>query len=191
MLDSTAAILAALIAATVTVAGWNVTSFLSRRREDRTRRLELTLKHIERQIEELYGPLLSLIVQIRSTWAVQMRLLSEVDQKDRVSTSKSFRIEFFLPLHAEMKGVLSSKLFLVEGGEVPSSFRRYLEHSAEQFLRDHLEEKLALDASVALQAMWPEQLEEEIEATLKELMSQYNECLSDLDPRSPYRVKEA
>ena len=87
-LDSPSAVLVAFIAAMVTAAGWVITNFISRVREDRTRRLELTLAHIERQIEELYGPLLNLIVQIRATWAVQRRLLLEIDQEDRVSTFK-------------------------------------------------------------------------------------------------------
>jgi hypothetical protein len=54
------ALLSALVAATVTLIGWFITSWLAKRREDEARRQEAALKHLERQIEELYGPLLVL-----------------------------------------------------------------------------------------------------------------------------------
>lgn len=53
-----------LITVTITAFGWYVTYFYAKRKEDRTRRLEIQLKYKGQQIEQLYGPLFSLIEQI-------------------------------------------------------------------------------------------------------------------------------
>lgn len=48
------------LAAGVTAIGWVITNYLTKNKEDRVRQLEATKKHLERQIEEFYGPLFNL-----------------------------------------------------------------------------------------------------------------------------------
>lgn len=68
----TVVLIIGLLTAAVTICGWLATHHYTRKREiesraassemaDRTRRLEISLGHIERQIEEFYGPLQSLV----------------------------------------------------------------------------------------------------------------------------------
>src|SRR5690348_15517759 len=91
----------AFIAGAVTIIGWYVTYAYTKSREDRTRRLDINLKFKARQIEELYGPLLSLIEQIFIVWGVRKNVLgagrysSEDDRRIR----EFFWKGYFTPLH--------------------------------------------------------------------------------------------
>jgi hypothetical protein len=71
--------LAILVPAVVAIIGWYATYAYTKKREDRTRRLDLRIKLREQQIEELYGPLLSLIDQIFNVWRVRKTILAGVD----------------------------------------------------------------------------------------------------------------
>src|SRR3954469_15753282 len=104
-------LLLAVVAATVTVFGWFITYFLSKRREDDTRRLERTVRHLERQIEEFYGPLFNLVHQVVIANHVQHKILAGAgsgklgrDQADAVR--RHFRERFFFPVHAEIGQIL-------------------------------------------------------------------------------------
>jgi DNA relaxase NicK len=84
----------ALIAAAVAILGWYVTYAYAKRRDDQTRRTEIRLKHRQRQIEELYGPLLSLIEQIFNICQVRQHILkaekrgvSRLNKKRRFASS--------------------------------------------------------------------------------------------------------
>src|SRR5437868_6543765 len=96
-------VLLALLAAVVTAAGWFVTYFLTKRREDETRRLESSVSRMERQIEEFYGPLFNLIHQVVIANHVQHKILSGAkgmaqEQADRIRGH--FRDHIFFPVHA-------------------------------------------------------------------------------------------
>ena len=65
----------ALITAVVTALGWLVTNLLSQRREERKARLEANLAFVERQLEELYGPLVALIYEGRQVFQELLRTL--------------------------------------------------------------------------------------------------------------------
>ena len=72
-----ATLIAALVAATATAAGWVVSYAYGRRRDAQAKELELRVRYRQRQIEELYGPLFSLIEQVFSAAEVQDRILPE------------------------------------------------------------------------------------------------------------------
>jgi hypothetical protein len=72
-----ATVIAAFIAAVVAVAGWFILSYLTGRREDRTKRLQLTMEHSEKQIGEFYAPLLGLLEQLDTTYRVKERMITQ------------------------------------------------------------------------------------------------------------------
>src|SRR5262249_39912729 len=69
-----ATIVAALIAAIVAVTGWFIAHQLTTRREDRTKRLELTIAHSEKQISEFYAPLDFLLKQLDTIVSVKDKI---------------------------------------------------------------------------------------------------------------------
>src|SRR5690349_19457872 len=100
----------ALVTGVFTGAGWVVTNYLSKKKEDRIGRLEATKRHLERQIEEFYGPLFNLIHQIAVCNHVQDAILTSSDpygnsirsSSDADTVRQFFQDNHFVPLHNEL-----------------------------------------------------------------------------------------
>jgi hypothetical protein len=109
-----------LITGTVTIAGWFVTYLYAKSREDRTRRLDIAVKHRARQIEELYGPLSSLIEQIFSVWRVREKVLKQggYSGEDEARIRQFFWKNYFTPLHDQIGGLLRTKSGVASMGPV-------------------------------------------------------------------------
>lgn len=104
-------VMVALLGAGVTVCGW----FAVRRREDRQRGIERELKYRERQIEEFYGRLFSLMHHILIAEQVQQNFLKYIPDEER-KIRVYFQEKYFRPLHNEMFQILETRLYV--------SFRR-------------------------------------------------------------------
>lgn len=61
-------IVVALIAGAVSAVGWMVNHILTDRRDREQKRTEALLKHVERQLEELYGPMAFLLYEARRAY---------------------------------------------------------------------------------------------------------------------------
>ena len=121
-----ATVIAASIAAIVAILGWFIGSYLIARREDRTKRLQLTMEHSEKQIGEFYAPLLGLLEQLDATFRVKERMIGQ--EPDNAETiSKITYKEYFLPLHREIGEVAYAS---VSGS--PISGGRASEYGVEQ-----------------------------------------------------------
>jgi len=185
--QATATIVGVGLTGVVTAIGWNVSSVLAKRREAETRRVEATVKHIERQIEELYGPLLCLLEQIFNVWTVRENLLypegrasAGVTDPRRSEIISFFRTAYFFPLHEKMRGILASKLYLVEGGSVRESFREYLKHSTQQIVQHRLYTELRVPTDEVRGVPWPRAFDADIRASLNRLMAEHERCLRTL-----------
>lgn len=136
---------AAIVTAFVTVVGW----LYSRYREDQTRRLQASTAYIERQLEEFYGPLFSRLHQIMIARDIEEALLLTADGVPRAEVSldavkkinQYFEETYYTPLHDEVVGIMRTKLHFLEGGEVPDSFYRYLEHVFQKRAQETLYKK--------------------------------------------------
>jgi hypothetical protein len=135
-----ATILAALIAALVAVGGWFAVSWLTTRREDRTRRLALTIQQAEKQISEFYAPLLFLLLRLDTIYRTKMKIENgkpnSVPKLDEVGYK-----EYFLPTHNEIAELLKNKIYLLEGSTVPASLLAYVSH----FTSENLAWRLAAE----------------------------------------------
>src|SRR5262245_5066555 len=96
-------------------------SELSRAAEDRTRRLEGLKRHYERQIEEFYGPLFNMVNQVFVANHVQGEILKRTNPPDSEMVRDYFHTMYFDPMHDEIRQILRTKLYLVEGSEMPES----------------------------------------------------------------------
>jgi hypothetical protein len=115
-----ATVLAALIAAIVAVTGWFIGHQLTTRRDDRTKRLQLTIAQSEKQISEFYAPLVFLLGQLDTIVSVR-------DQIDK-DLGEIMYNEYFLPIHTEIIAILKTKIHLLEGGAIPPSLLTYIAH---------------------------------------------------------------
>jgi hypothetical protein len=164
------AIWVAILGASITVIGW----FVVRWREDRERAIERQMKYCERQIEEFYGPLFSLMHEIFAAEEVQENFIRA--KSDGETTIRSyFQRNYFLPLHAEMIQILKAKLYLVEGADVPPSFAEYLTHACDDRGREEL--KMCPEKSF----QWPKDFQQHLTAGLKAVMQEYDDVINQLE----------
>jgi len=173
-----------LITGTVTVAGWFATYAYAKSREDRTRRLDIVLKLRARQIEELYGPLLSLIEQIFIIWQVRENVLkaSQYSEDNKRRITEFFWKHYFTPLHDQIGGLLRTKLYLLEGSQVPKSFEQYLEHATQEACQHRLWSELSIDTSHVKGRKWPSEFHDDVKGALDRLMDEYKSGMAKLGP---------
>jgi hypothetical protein len=158
------------LGAAVAVAGWFVVHW----REDRQKGIERELKYCERQIEEFYGPLFNLMLQIFAAEEVQQNFINaSSDQEDKIR--RYFQENYFLPFHNEVIQILKSKLHLVEGANVPPSFLEYLKHACDDRARG------ILNISPQASFPWPPQFESHLTDGLKLVMKKYDGLIRRLE----------
>jgi hypothetical protein len=181
-------IIIALIGAGVAIVGWFVSQFLIRAREDRTRRLETLLKHSEKQIEEFYGPLFNIVHQIFVSSHVQYDILTARDNSGqlRLTTEQRnpltdfFLDNYFAKLHQEVNQILKTKLYLIEGSEMPDSFFTSLRHVNQERDQRLIAKDLGIDTSFVPGVPWPEDFYTDIKRGFERAMSKYENSLGGL-----------
>lgn len=117
-------LLPVLIAGTVTALGWFASYYFGKLKEDRTRRLELRLIHLQRQIEEFYGPLYNLVHEITVSKEVMNSIVqtsSPLTEDEIVKLKVFVRENQMKPLHEQIIAILREKLYLVDGITAPPS----------------------------------------------------------------------
>jgi hypothetical protein len=169
--------------------GWFVSYFLSKRKEYNLQKRKSISNQFERQIEELYGPLLGLIRNSRYVFQVSKKLLPyEVEkgylfekfteQHDKIYSY--FTENYFLPNNAKIVNLLHTKLALIDTDKVPKSFDEFLKHQAEYECTYHAtklvnyQQKFFIDY---IDQEWPMQFEEDVEKLLKSVEKRYNDYL--------------
>jgi hypothetical protein len=177
-----AEVMPVLITGAITAFGWYATYAYAKIREDRTRRLDLLLKLRARQIEELYGPLLSLIEQIFNVWQVRENVLqgTSYSAEDQRRIREFFWQHYFTPLHQEIGALLRTKLYLLEDGRLPESFAEYLEHATQEACQHRLWSELGIDTSGVPGRRWPQAFHKDVKSALDRLMQEYQSGLARL-----------
>jgi hypothetical protein len=174
-------ILATLITAFVTIAGWILTNYILRKKEDRTKRLQIRLDHTQMQIEELYGPLYSLINQVFIYWDVKERLsISHIDDIEKEKIESLFREKYFSKIHQEIKTLLKTKFHLIEGVEFPKSYWDYLQHSTQEVVQIDIWRELEISTSGLAGYPWPDDFNDDVKKQLDKLMKRYESILNEL-----------
>ena len=106
-----ASVIAAALTGAVTAIGWFVLKGIDVRAQARLRRAEFRRSYIQKQIEEFYGPLYSLVWQILTTNHLKARILNhpELKEQDKPSIEEYFATKYFLPIHNRVKSILETK----------------------------------------------------------------------------------
>jgi hypothetical protein len=171
--------LSAIVAAAITLTGWFITSGLAKRREDEGRRQQAALKHLERQIEELYGPLLGLIQQSGAVFTVA-RQRHELKDSDSEAAWQYFIEKYFLPLNLQMVRLLSTNVHLRDTDTWPPSYLEFFTHQAQFESLHNLWADKRIDSASIKGAGWPKQFGEDVGKTLNDLKARHNSYLNKL-----------
>ena len=178
----------ALIAAASAALGWFVNHALAVRREERRRRLEARLAFVERQIEELYGPLAAALYEGRRTFRDLLESLGRSHvfpesgelPEEELRTWLFWAESEFLPRNEHIKTLLRTKAHLIEGGEFPASYVEFLDHCNSWAIhhRRWLEQKVEYGWHSRID--WPRDFETEAIATFQALKRRHAELIGAL-----------
>jgi hypothetical protein len=168
-------VLVACLTGAVTAAGWFVTKRLDLRAQTKLKEAEFRRGHIQKQIEEFYGPLYSLVWQIFAINDLKDAMLrrKQIDPATKIQIDDYFATKYFLPMHAEVRGILETKLYLVEGTRMPDSFQSYLRAALQETVQRELWSSSGIDTSFVKGAPWPAGFYEDIHGPLMRLMAEY------------------
>lgn len=197
----TATILSGGAVAIVTIVGWLAVHYLTRSREiesrsasasaaDRTKRLEILLKQHERQIEELYGPIYTLLQFIYNVWQIRKAMVKDLAGMEPPEKALIEQVDWFVgenyfhPTHDEIRTILKSRLFLIEGAEMPKSFAAYLEHSMMENIKIRLRKDAKIDVPWSSVVRFPTQFDTDIKAGLSAALMARQKILDNLNSRA-------
>ena len=169
----------------VVVLGWLAAHYFATKRDDRTRRQQAVLRLRERQIEELYGPLQSLIDQVFAVWRTRQRILDSAPDKLGAEAKQRIRqfvwAQYFRPLHQQIRDILRAKQHLIEGGRVPDSFKAYMAHSTQEEFQQLLWTELQIDTAFVAGTPWPKQFYQDVTQGLELVRSKYEIALREVE----------
>jgi len=176
-------LIGALVGGTVTMLGWFANFYLSRRKEAEIHRRETSQQHLERQIEELYGPLWGLIQQSEAVYEVacerlpstQSRVIQAEFNEQESRIWNYLRETFFLPTNVQIAELLRTKVYLIESSEMPVSFRDFLSYQAQFEVLYRLWKDKGIESRQVRGIGWPAQFNLDVEESLKRLRERYRE----------------
>ena len=182
------AIIGALTALLVAAVGWFAVHVLASRREVAARRDNATRDHLERQIEQLYGPLLGLIQHSRMAFDVAQSKLPNKNGKidfsrfsDRDAQIWRYFVEsYFVPVNAQIRELIRSKMHLLEAGIVPESFAKFFAHEVQLEALHRLWKEKGEHSSDIHGPGWPMDFESETQVVLDQLRMRHQHFLRRL-----------
>jgi hypothetical protein len=170
-------VIAAAGAIVVAVIGYIATSRNDRRR----REAEAQLKHTERQLEELYGPLAFLVIEGRRTFIDlldslhrpfvfrERRALSDVDLKTWLFWAEND----LMPRNQKIEEILMAKTHLIEGDHMPAVYEAFLDHH-NSWKVNHLRWKAdGTEYGWHSKTHWPAEFEEDVLSTFRLLKARH------------------
>lgn len=179
------AILVALITASVTALGWLVTNLLSQRREEQKARAEASLRYVERQLEELYGPLAAMMYEGRQIFQELLNSLGRSHvfvagvqlPPDELRTWLFWTETSFLPRNRQIRELLVAKPHLVEGAAFPESYIAFFLHESSWRIRHErwVKEQVPYDWHSTVN--WPVAFETDVLKTFHALKIRHSELL--------------
>jgi hypothetical protein len=159
--------------------GFLISYFLAGRREDRTKRLQLTLEHTSSQIREFYAPLVALTDQLNTTAKVKEELFSNKGGEDRRNLELLFYNTFFLPIHNQISDIIKTKVHLLEGDSIPDSFQKYFGHFTSERAYYYLTER-QIDLSGVVVSDYPPKFYWDVRRGFDEVTTRYENSLKEL-----------
>lgn len=169
--------------------------FLAKYREDGKRRIEARIHAIDRQLEEFYGPLNTLVLQLFNVNNVKKVVLTTVPAKQRDEVEFFLWGEFFSPLHTDIHHLIRTRGYLLEAkpsDEFAKALRAYLEHSVQELAKVRLgAHDPAFDTSDLTVPRWPRKLYPELESVIKKRVAERSRLLGELQSRRRRRSQQA
>jgi len=154
------------------------------RQEFETLRDQVTLNHIQHQIEELYSPLLGLIKQSKIVSDISKCKLPHINDKtkDQITVEEEeirryFVEKYFLPINKQVATLIRTKIYLISEDELPESFSRFLIHQAQFECLHSLWQDKKISSDEIEGIGWPTVFDSDVQKVMTNLRKDYNEYL--------------
>ena len=113
-------------------------------------------------------------------WSIGERLREELLPEDNNLPSaevnekigRTLGVKYYLPIHIELRDLLKTKLFLIDGVEMPESFTTYLMHSVMDDVQRRLREEDGINTSSVPGVSWPVAFPDDVKAGLDKAIAQ-------------------
>ncbi|NEE21624.1 hypothetical protein G3M58_86085 [Streptomyces sp. SID7499] len=171
------ALTATLVAASVSVTGWAVNYVLGQASERNRQKREARLHHIEKQLEQLYGPLFFLLHEGTSSFRDFCQTLGRpyiFGPGDEISPADLETWLFWvdndlMPRNVAIQELLASNAHLIEGPRMPASYLEFIDHH-NSWRVSHLRWKEeGVPYRWRARTEWPSSFERDVIATYEEL----------------------
>ncbi len=183
-------ILAATVGAAVgglfAAIGWFVLHHLTMRREVQFQRNKDTVIYLQRQIEELYGPVLGMLQNSTCLFDTAKKafpttpggMIDVPNMNEEDSQAWNYMLEnYFFPNNTKIAELIKSHLHLLDKGRLPPSYNQFAQHQVQFECLYSLWKELKVDKRFAQDLPWPPNFENEIETTLDKLRKEYTNYL--------------
>jgi hypothetical protein len=171
-------IIAALTATLVSGAFTVLNYYLVWWKENQARKQEAALRNLQRQIEELYSPLLGLIQYGAAVNEIERQKLphgARGEQEGEIM--RYFRERYYLPLNAQMSELIRTKIYLLDSDALPESFQQFLVHAAQFECFHSLWKDKGISTDEIEPITYPETFRVDVEDTLHQLRRKYRDSI--------------
>lgn len=192
----------AVAAVAVPVIGWFATSALQSAGEVRRQRITAVLEHTGKQLEQLYGPLTTLLIEGQQAWHTCLRSLDRDPANPnaseelraalsgegtvRLTAEEQERWVFwienaFFPRNDAIQKLLAEKAHLIEGPPdgplIPRSYVQFLEHHNGWKMQHRLWREQGRPYPWCWTSSWPDTFTDEVALTFRALKARYDQFL--------------
>jgi hypothetical protein len=183
-------VIAAIIAGSFVAVGWFVSYVLTSYAGIVSLKRTAALARIEKQLEELYGPLAFLIYEGRQTFNELLASLGrqyvfglngEISAED-LKVWLFWAEHDFIPRNLKIKTLLSEKTHLLYDSKMIDSYLKFLNHHNSWMIRHLRWQKEGHEYSWHSNINWPETFEEDVLFAFSELQKEHSKLL--------YKTKE-
>ena len=177
----------AIITGSITLSGWLVTHILTIRRDRQNQRLSGSLKYVERQLEELYGPLAFFVLEGQQTFKDLLEAAGKgIFNDDGTISEEDLKLWLFwvendlFPRNEKIQQLLMTKAHLIHGDRMPENFLRFLDHH-NSWKMNHLRwQKEGVKYSWRSKIIWPIHFEQEVLSTFSSLKLKHSKFLMEV-----------
>ena len=181
------------IGALIVIAGYYGNKLLEKYRAEQNRSLEVlkseqelrrsletardtaALEHLQRQIEELFSPLLGLIELGNVVNWVERTKVSQAGPDQAGLLREYFAEKHYLQLNTQMSNLIRSKIYLLDSDHIPPSYKEFLRHAAAFECLHELWKDKGVNSDDIKAVPYPSTFKTEVEQSLEKLRSRYNE----------------
>jgi hypothetical protein len=143
---------------------------------------EVKHSHLQRQIQELYGPLHGLLVYGKSINEIEHQTVSLAPkEQDTGLIRRYFYEKYYLPLNSQISELIRTKLYLLETEDIPESFNQFLIHAAQFECLHNLWRDLNIKSDHISGIEYPKTFRQDVQMSLANLRTEYNRFVNILN----------